>query len=156
MPNRTVMRASALALATAAFAAALTPAAFAQGVSYGTLGPGEPTSNKASNITAQDSKSAVAPALPSPDLGPDAGPDAYLRAARAALATGRTGEAQQAMEMAETRLLDRSTPLFQTDKPSTNPAVDKVSQALQALGQGNRSLAMQFLDQAIPLAAKAP
>ncbi|MBS0562598.1 MAG: hypothetical protein JSR21_21325 [Proteobacteria bacterium] len=156
MPNRTLMRASALALATAALAAAIAPAAFAQGASYGTPGLSEPSSNKASNIDSQDSRSSLAPALPEPDVGPNAGPEAYLRAARAALATGRTGEAQQAMEMAETRLLDRSTPLFQTDKPSSNPAVDKVNQALQALGQGDRARSMQYLDQAIPLAAKAP
>ena len=93
-------------------AVALAPVAFAQ----------NPTSNKASNIGAADTASPIAPALPSPDLGPGAPPLAFLHAARAALATGRTGEAQQALEMAETRLLDRSTPLFQTNDPSTQPA----------------------------------
>ena len=131
---------------------ALAPAAVAQLVP---ASPGEPMSNKASNILPQDSAAAVAPALPSPDLGANAGPAEYLRAARVALATGRTGEAQQAMEMAETRLLDRSTPLFQTDKPSQSPAVAKVNEALQALGAGDRARSMQLIDAALPLVAEA-
>ena len=43
----------------------------------------------------------IAPALPMPDVGEDGPATAYLRAAEAALATGRTGEAQQALEMAD-------------------------------------------------------
>jgi hypothetical protein len=114
--------------------------------------PSEPTSSNASNIGTTDTRSAVAPALPSPDLSPGSTPADFLRAARGALATGRTGEAQQAMEMGMTRLLDRSTPLFQTNQPSQNPAVAKVSEALQALGAGDRSRSMQALEAAIPLA----
>jgi hypothetical protein len=72
-----------------------------------------------------------------------------------ALATGRTGEAQEAMEMAETRLLDRSTPLFRTDQPSGNPLVAQIEQALHALGNGDRAAAIQVLDNAIPMAAQA-
>ena len=57
----------------------------------------------------------------------------YLRAAQSALQAGRTGETQQALEMAQTRLLDRSVPQAQTNNPSDNPAVTQVSQALKAL-----------------------
>jgi hypothetical protein len=79
---------------------------------------------------------------------------AFLHAARTALATGRTGEAQQAMEMAETRLLDRSTPLFQTDNPSRNPLIKEIGDARRALGSGDRAASMKLLDRAIALAAK--
>jgi hypothetical protein len=73
-----------------------------------------------------------------PDVGEDGPATAYLRAAEAALATGRTGEAQQALEMAQTRLLDRSVPLGQTGVPSADPAVAQISAALQALAAGDR------------------
>jgi len=136
----------AFLLALGVSAIALAPAAFAQ----------NPTSNKASNIDAADTTSPIAPALPSPDLGPGAPPLAFLHAARAALATGRTGEAQQALEMAETRLLDRSTPLFQTNDPSNNPLIHQIGDARRALGSGNRAQSMQLLDKAIALAAQTP
>ena len=62
---------------------------------------------------------------------------------------GRTGEAQQSLEMAQTRLLDRSTPQFQTSDPSDNPAVTQISQALKALAAGDRAQTMQLIDAAI-------
>lgn len=108
-----------------------------------------PRSNRASNIGGADSRTVIAPNLPSPDLGPNAGPGDYLHAARAALATGHTGEAQQALEMAETRALDRSVPLFQTNTPSTTPLVTRISAALTALGAHDRAATMQAIDDAI-------
>jgi hypothetical protein len=50
------------------------------------------------------------------------------------------------MEMAETRLLDRSTVQFQTSDPSRNPLVDRISAARHALGNGDRQQAMNILD----------
>jgi len=82
--------------------------------------------------------SVIAPALPVPDVGEDAPATAYLHSAEAALATGRSGEAQEALEMAQTRLLDRSVPLGQTGVPSADPAVQQISAALQALAAGDR------------------
>ena len=113
-----------------------------------------PTSDRASNITGSDTSSPIAPALPSPDLEPGSSPEAFLHAARAALATGRTGEAQQALEMAETRLLDRSTPLFQTNDPSRNPWIKQIGDARRALGNGDRAESMKLLDEAIAMGAK--
>jgi hypothetical protein len=81
---------------------------------------------------------------------------AFLHAARSALATGRSGEAQQALEMAETRLLDRSTPLFQTNDPSSSPLIRQIGEARRALGAGDRAKSMQLLDQAIAAAAQTP
>ncbi len=115
------------------------------------IGTGQslPRSNNAGNIGPEDTRSTIAPNLPSPDVGENAPSLAYLRAARTALLQGRTGEAQQALEMAETRALDRSVPLFQTGTPSRSPLVDTIEKALKALGTGDRGGAARFIDQAL-------
>ena len=115
------------------------------------IGTGQslPYSDKAGNIGPQDTRSTIAPNLPAPDVGEDAPSRAYLRAARTALLKGRTGEAQQALEMAETRALDRSVPLFQTNTPSRSPLVETIHKALTALGAGDRAGAAQYIDQAL-------
>ncbi len=114
-----------------------------------------PMGSTATNISSADTNSPIATNLPSPDLPEGASAQAYLIAARNALAAGRTGEAQQAMEMAETRLLDRSTPLFQTNTPSANPVISQISQALQALAAGDKPRCMQLIEAAIPNAKAA-
>ena len=111
-----------------------------------------PMGTRASNIDAADTRSVIAPNLPSPPVGPNAGPVDYLRAAQSALQANRTGEAQQALEMAQTRLLDRSVPMGQTNNPSDNPAVTQVTQALKALAVGDRAQTMQLIQSAIPAA----
>ena len=80
-----------------------------------------PMGTRSSNIDQSDTRSLIAPNLPTPPVGADSDPVAYLRAAQAALQAGRTGETQQALEMAQTRLLDRSVPMQQTNNPSDNP-----------------------------------
>jgi hypothetical protein len=114
-----------------------------------------PMGSTASNINPTDTRSEIAPNLPSPAVGDNASAPDYLVAARSALAAGKTGEAQQSLEMAQTRLLDRSVPLFQTNTPSANPVVAQISQALQALAAGDRSSCMQMIDAAIPNARVA-
>ncbi len=116
----------------------------------------QPSSERASNTGADSGAPQVAPALPVPSLGADATAEDFLRAARIALVRGQTGEAQEAMERAQTRLLDRSVPLFRTDQPSTHPAIPLISQAIRALGAGDKAMAMQYLDQALPLAQPKP
>jgi hypothetical protein len=111
-----------------------------------------PMSGRASNIDQQDTRSVIAPNLPSPDLGDDASVRAYLRAAQGSLATGRTGEAQQSLEMAQTRLLDRSVPMGQTNTPSDNPMVQQISRALQALAAGDRAGCMDMIQAALATA----
>ena len=108
-----------------------------------------PMGTNASNIDQRNTQSEIAPNLPSPDLGPNASPLDYLQAAQNALAAGRTGEAQQAMEQAETRLLDRSVPYEQTGTPSANPAVTQIDQALRALAAGDRDRCMQLIQAAM-------
>jgi hypothetical protein len=76
-------------------------------------------------------------------------PSDYLRAAQSALAAGHAGEAQSALEMAQTRMLDRSVPLGQTDNPSDNPTSGQISQARQALAARDRATCMQLIQAAI-------
>jgi hypothetical protein len=111
-----------------------------------------PMSTHSSNIDQADTRSPIAPNLPTPGLGPDASPADYLRAAQSSLLGGHTGEAQQSLEMAQTRLLDRSVPMGQTSNPSMNPAVAQISQALKALASHDRAGAMQAIQSAIPMA----
>jgi hypothetical protein len=105
-----------------------------------------PRSDRASNINQNDSRSEIAPNLPTPAIGPNSGPRDYLIAARNSLAAGKTGMAQQSLEMAQTRLLDRSVSPSQVNDPSMDPRVKRIEDARQALGNGNRALAMQIID----------
>lgn len=122
----------------------------------------QPLSHRSSNINASDTRSRIAPALPSAGVGANATPSAYLRAAQGALAAGRTGQAQEALENAETQLLNRSVPMDMVNQPDQNPAVHNINSALQALGSHDLQTAMQLVEQTIPMtdrmqtAASAP
>ena len=96
-----------------------------------------PASSRASNIGHADTPGGIAPHLPQPDAPEGSGPDALLRAADRALVEHRTGAAQEALEMAETRLLDRSTEIDASGRPDQDPRVLHVGAALQALGRGD-------------------
>ena len=113
------------------------------------LPPGsQPRSNAASNLPGQpDGRTSLLACRRR--RKPAAMPSDFLRAAQGALATGRTGEAQQALEMAQTRMLDRSVPLGQTNVPSDNPTVTQISQALRDLGTGNRAATMRSIETAL-------
>lgn len=115
------------------------------------IGTGEslPLSNTPGGIASQNPTSEIAPNLPNPSVGENATPRDYLLAARSALLQGRTGEAQQSLEMAETRALDRSVPLFQTGVRSKDPLVADIQQALQALGEGDRGRCVQIIEAAL-------
>jgi hypothetical protein len=95
-------------------------------------GAGSPRSNRASNIAASDTRSEIAPRLPDPASASNA-PEAYLAAAQRALASGKTGAAQEALERAETRLLSRSTDPSAAASPADMPMVQQIGQARQAL-----------------------
>ena len=111
----------------------------------------EPLSRNASNINQSNTRSRIAPALPSTDLGPNASASDYLRAAQNALASGQTGRAQEALENAETRLLTRSTPMGMSGQPDQNPAVNNINSALQSLGAHDAQGAMRIVQQTIPM-----
>ncbi len=112
-----------------------------------------PLGSSASNITPADTRSDIAPNLPAPDLPAGSRPSDFLRAAEGALAAGRTGEAQDALEMAQTRLLDRSVPLFQTHNPSDDPTVGEISRAMQALAANDRPGCLRSIEAAISSAS---
>jgi hypothetical protein len=102
-------------------------------------GTGEsgPASMRASNIDAADTHSEIAPHLPEPKVGEGASPDVLLQAAQAAIAAHHTGTAQQALEMAETRLLDRSTAVGAANTPDQSPRIEAVTNARKALASGD-------------------
>jgi hypothetical protein len=104
-----------------------------------------PVSDKASNITPKNIRSTIAPALPVPPLDDDARPIDYLKAAQEALTHGRTGEAQEALERAEARALDRAVPLLQTSTPIGDPLVTQIRAARLALGSNDPARAARLI-----------
>ncbi len=108
-----------------------------------------PASSQASNIDSADTRSAIAPHLPQPAIGMNAGPEGYLKAADRALAAHKTGAAQQALEMAETRLLDRSTAVGTANQPDTDPRIAAVSAARKALAEKNWKAARHSIQEAM-------
>ncbi len=130
---RTILLASAALLC-------LTGGAFAQNST------GSPMSGKASNITGSNTRSTIAPRLPMP--GADE-PNQLLMQAQSALARGRTGAAQEALERAETRLLDRSTPASDASTPISGPRIDAIRKALSSLGTGDRAGAKSAISMAM-------
>jgi hypothetical protein len=86
--------------------------------------------------------------LPTPSVGEDAPPAAFIDAALKALAAGRTGEAQEAIERAESRVLTRSVRPSQAGQPSQQPLIQQLTQARLALASGDRLRAATLLEQA--------
>jgi hypothetical protein len=113
------------------------------------LGGSVTMDSRAMTLALDKTRSTVVPALPSPPGGDEQRASDYLKAAQGALAAGRTGEARQALEMAQTRMLDRSVPMGQTNNPNDNPTVQQISGALQALASHDRATCMQLIDTAI-------
>jgi hypothetical protein len=108
-----------------------------------------PRSNKASNIDAADTRSNIAPTLPSSRLSLDATSREYLQSARDSLAAGRTGAAQQSLEMAETRALGGSVDADKASVQSDSTKVTQIRDALHALGSGDNAHSMQLIDVAL-------
>jgi hypothetical protein len=147
-----------ICLALAAPAAAQMPAPVPPGVNPVTgarpgnvpgSGQSLPLGNNASNITPGDTNSPIAPRLPSPPGGQNASTTQYLSDARSALDAGRTGEAQEALERAETDVLQRSVPIGQGNVPSQQPVVQTITRALDALGRHDLAGARQLTETAM-------
>jgi hypothetical protein len=113
------------------------------------VGVSLPLSNNASNIGPADTQSTIAPTLPASSVGDTATTHDYLQAARASLVAGRTGQAQQSLEMAETRALDRSVAQGQTNAPSDSQLVSEIRDARHALSGGDSAHAIQLIDRAL-------
>jgi hypothetical protein len=140
-----------LAVAVPAFAQSASPAPNADirpGHVPG-VGVSEPSSSQASNILPSDTQSPIAPTLPTPPDSPSASPSAYLRTAQQALADHRTGEAQEALERAETRMLDRSTRPSDANSPDDAPRVARITAARDALAHGDYQRANDLITQAL-------
>jgi hypothetical protein len=112
------------------------------------VGDSFPASNKASNITAADTRSPIAPRLPAPGVG-EATPAAYLGAAQSALNAHQTGRAQEALERAETAMLQRSVPADMAATPDQQPGVVQVKLARDALAKGDVRGARQAISAAM-------
>ncbi len=83
--------------------------------------------------------------LPVPQVSDDSALS-YLKAARSALAGGKTGLAQEALERAESRLLTRDVAPSQAGSAISDPSISEISKALQALASGQTSTALQVVD----------
>jgi hypothetical protein len=139
------MRYLTLAL-TPVFCCALATAGVAQNAAARTSADGlsEPKSTAASNIDSSDSHSTYAKQLPSPGLADGSTPDDYLRSAQRALRSNHTGAAQEALERAETRTLDRSYPNGDS-AVNANPRVAQLSASLHALAAGDKAQTNQLI-----------
>jgi hypothetical protein len=109
-------------------------------------GQPEPFSLSASNITSADTRSEIAPALPTPQAD---GPRDLLMVASQDLSSNRTGAAQEALERAETRILDRSVPATMASQPDNGQAVNLIRQARMALSQHDLQGASSYVQQAL-------
>ena len=87
--------------------------------------------------------------LPASAIGEDATANDYLRSARASLVAGRTGQAQQSLEMAQTRALDRSVVPNQASVPDDSLLVSRIYDARRALGEHDNVHAIQLIDLAL-------
>ena len=133
---RNIVLASAMVLGLAGIAHAQTTMAPNPDIRPGHepgVGDSFPASNNASNITAGDTHSTIAPRLPAPAAGENAAAGTYLADAQRALSVGQTGRAQEALERAETAMLQRSVPATQADTPDQAPDVVQVKMARDAL-----------------------
>ena len=142
----------AVAFAAALPAAAQTVANPDTGARPGNvIGTGQslPLSDKASNATSGDTRSVIAPRLPTPSAGDDSSPRAFLESAQRALTLGRTGEAQEALERAESRLLDRAVAPSRAGEPSAQPVVAAVGDARRALAAGDRARSQQIIGEVL-------
>jgi hypothetical protein len=128
------------------FALALIALAWASGIA------GVPGASAQPLPVPETEHSGPLPARPEPPVDENAGAEEFLHAARSAIARGHIAEAQEELERAQTRLLDRSVPLFKTRDTSTHPAIPLIAQASKALAAGDRAAAMQYVAQALPLA----
>jgi hypothetical protein len=141
-----LLAATILLLAAPFAAKAQTPPDTPTGARPGNeIGTGQslPRSDKAGNLNEATTHSELAPNLPAPDADTIPG---LLAAARADLAANKTGAAQEALERAETRVLDRSIPVGTEHVPDETRQVAAIGQARQALAAGDLRGAIAIID----------
>ena len=101
-----------------------------------------------------DTKSTIAPTPPAPQVGPDARVATLLMSANQSLMHHQTGTADEALERAETNILQRSVIATRANDPSQDPVVAQIEQARQAIGrhdlQGAQATIQQILGSNAP------
>lgn len=115
----------------------------------------QPVSHHATNINQSNTRSVISPSLPPTGLGPNADATQNLQVAVTALRNGQTGRAQHALENAQTYLLNRSVIYDRVNHPSSNPTVQTIGSALNALGHGNRAQSLDLASQALSMSQQA-
>jgi hypothetical protein len=106
-----------------------------------------PKSPNASNIEPGDTKTSIAPTSPVPSLSADASVQQLLCYGAEAIKTGKTGTGEDALEQAESAVLDRSVAHTQTAYASDNQFVQTIDQARMALGADDRGKADAIITQ---------
>lgn len=150
--HRKVRRRAAVAATTTA-TDGVTPDGEAPPTSAYRGGASVPLSQRATNNSTQAGRTEIAPRLPDPQAGSNS-PEALLRAAQRSLSQNKTGAAQQALEMAETRVLSRTTEPSMAGAPDTAAMTQRIGEARRALGAGDRTAAQAAITAA--LAAPMP
>ncbi len=113
------------------------------------VGDSFPASGNASNITPGDTRSVIAPRLPTPAGGASGSAGGFLADARDALDRGQSGLAQEALERAETAMLQRSVPADQANVVNQAPDVLQVKAARDALARRDIPAAKQAVEAAM-------
>ena len=91
----------------------------------------------------------IAPALPAPTVDDDSPPLIFLLSARQAIADGKLGVAQEALERAESRALVRSVKPSRANVPSDQGIVAEIAAARHALASGDRATALDKISTAL-------
>ena len=102
------------------------------------------------------SRSAIVPPLLVPPVDPNASPAAFLRSARSAVESNRPGEAEEALERAETRLLDRSLLPAAAQAQDQETAVLDIGVARRDLAAGDLAGVLWAIDDALRVLETAP
>ena len=109
------------------------------------VGESFPASNSASNITQGDTHSVIAPRLPTPAGGENGSVATFLADAQQSLNQGKTGRAQEALERAETAMLQRAVPADQANMPDQAADVRQVTAARDMLAKHDINGAKQAI-----------
>jgi hypothetical protein len=112
------------------------------------LGPSTMTAPP-SDIAPSDTRSATALRLPGPPLPSSESPRALLEAARQALDAGRIGQAQEALDRAETALLNGSGAPVTASPADTQHAILAIGAARHRLAARDRQGAIRAIDDAL-------
>ena len=111
----------------------------------------EPLVNHPTNLNSATTRSEISPALPSANLGSNATAADYLRVAQRALSSNQLGLAQSSIENAQTLLLTRSVPQGTAGQPDQSPAIQDLTQALQALANHDVQTTSNLVQQVLSM-----